>query len=49
MNQKKIGKFISELRKNKNMTQEDLANKLKVSSKSVSRWEMAIICQITQS
>lgn len=39
MNQEQIGKFISESRKNKNMTQEELAEKLRVSSKSVSRWE----------
>ena len=39
MNQEKIGKFITELRKEKNMTQEQLAEKLGVSNKSVSRWE----------
>ena len=39
MNQEKIGKFISELRKEKNMTQEQLAEKLGISNKSVSRWE----------
>ena len=39
MNQEKIGKFISELRKKKNMTQEQLAEKLGVSNKSISRWE----------
>ncbi|HPF82573.1 MAG TPA: helix-turn-helix domain-containing protein [Bacilli bacterium] len=39
MNQEKIGKFISKLRKEKNMTQEQLAEKLNVSNKSVSRWE----------
>lgn len=39
MNQEKIGKFISKLRKQKNMTQEQLAEKLGVSNKSISRWE----------
>src|SRR5574344_1927253 len=39
MDQEKIGKFIAESRKNKNMTQEGLAEKLKVNSRSVSRWE----------
>lgn len=37
MNQEKIGKFISKLRKERNLTQEDLAEKLNISSKSVSR------------
>lgn len=39
MNQEKIGKFISELRKDNNMTQEQLAEKLGVTDKSISRWE----------
>ena len=39
MNQEKIGMFIGEERKNKNLTQEQLANKLGVTSKSISRWE----------
>ena len=39
MNQEKIGKFISTLRKEKNMTQEQLAEKLGVTDKSISRWE----------
>ena len=39
MNQEKIGKFIAECRKQKNLTQEQLAEKLGISSKSVSRWE----------
>lgn len=39
MNQVKIGKFISECRKNINLTQEQLAEKLGVTSKSISRWE----------
>ena len=39
MNQEKIGKFIAQQRKEKNLTQEELAEKLGVSGKSVSRWE----------
>ena len=35
----KIGKFIASKRKEKNMTQEDLANILGVTNKTVSRWE----------
>lgn len=39
MEQEKIGKFIAKCRKNKNMTQEELAEKLNVNVKSISRWE----------
>lgn len=39
MNQEKIGKFISECRKEKQLTQEQLAMQLGVTSKSVSKWE----------
>ncbi|MBP3256059.1 MAG: helix-turn-helix transcriptional regulator [Clostridia bacterium] len=39
MNQEKIGVFIANCRKEKKLTQEQLAEKLGVSSKSVSRWE----------
>ena len=35
----KIGKFIAENRKKKDMTQEQLAEKLGVTSKTISRWE----------
>lgn len=35
----KCGEFIAELRKEKNLTQKDLANKLNVSDKAISRWE----------
>lgn len=35
----KIGKFISEVRKGKNLTQVDLGNLLRVSDKAVSKWE----------
>lgn len=39
MNQEKIGLFIAKCRREKNMTQEDLAEILGVSNKSISRWE----------
>lgn len=39
MNQEKIELFIAKCRREKNMTQEDLAEKLGVSNKSISRWE----------
>ena len=39
MNQKKIGAFLKELRKEKNLTQEQLAERMFVSSKTISRWE----------
>lgn len=39
MNQKKIGAFLKELRKEKVLTQEQLAEKFNVSSRTVSRWE----------
>ena len=39
MNQEKIGKFIAQCRKEKNMTQEQLAERLGVTNKSISRWE----------
>lgn len=39
MNQVKIGKFISALRKENGMTQEQLGEKLGVTNKTVSRWE----------
>lgn len=35
----KIGKFIAELRKEKNLTQEELGEKLGVTNKTISRWE----------
>ena len=39
MNQEKIGKFILECRKEKNLTQTELAEKLDVTDKSISNWE----------
>ncbi len=39
MNMERIAKFLRERRKEKEMTQEQLAEKLGVSSRTVSRWE----------
>ena len=39
MNQEKIGKFIAEVRKKKNMTQQELADRLGITDRAVSNWE----------
>lgn len=39
MEQAKIGKFIAECRKNKNMTQAELAEKLNITDRAISKWE----------
>ena len=39
MNQLVTGKFIALKRKQKNLTQEQLAEKLGVSNKTISKWE----------
>ena len=39
MNQEKIGKFIAECRKLKKLTQEQLAEKLGITAKAISKWE----------
>lgn len=39
MNIQKIGNYIKELRCKNNLTQEELANKIYVTNKAVSRWE----------
>ncbi len=39
MDQRKIGAFLKELRKEKNMTQEQLAEAFGVAGRTVSRWE----------
>ena len=42
MNQIKIGKFIADCRKEKNLTQEELAEKIGVSRQVVTKWESDI-------
>ena len=42
MNQKKVGLFLKTLRKEKNITQEVLAETLNVSNRTVSRWETGV-------
>ena len=44
MNYDKIGKFIQEKRKEKNLTQKELANKLGVTDRAVSKWERGVGC-----
>ena len=39
MNQEKIGKFIANCRKEKNITQQELAEKLGVSDRTIGNWE----------
>ena len=39
MNQVKIGKFIAQCRKTKNMTQAELAEKLNITDRAISKWE----------
>lgn len=45
MNQEKIGKFIQEQRKKNNLTQAELAEKLNITDRAISKWEMASLCQ----
>lgn len=42
MNQEKIGKFIANLRKEKNLTQEALAEQLGITKNAVSKWERGL-------
>lgn len=39
MDQKKTGAFLQSLRKERELTQEELAEKFSVTSRTVSRWE----------
>ena len=39
MDQSKIGQFLKQLRKEKGITQEEFAEKIGVSGRTVSRWE----------
>lgn len=42
MNQEKIGKFIAKKRKDRKLTQEQLAEKLNISKNAVSKWERGL-------
>jgi len=42
MDNKKFGEFIAELRKEKNMTQNDLAKELNLTDKAISKWERGL-------
>ena len=42
MNQDKIGKFIAERRKKQNLTQSELAEKLNITDRAVSKWERGL-------
>ena len=42
MTSKECGNFIAELRKENELTQKDLAAKINVSDKAVSRWETGV-------
>ena len=42
MDQLKIGKFIAECRKQKQLTQLQLADKLGITDKAISKWERGI-------
>lgn len=42
MDAKKFGTFIATLRKENNMTQVELAQKLQVTDKAVSKWERGL-------
>ena len=44
MSNKTLGQMICSLRKEKNMTQNDLAEKMNVTDKAVSKWERNLSC-----
>ena len=45
IDKEKFGTFLSQLRREKGMTQKDLAEKLFVSDKAVSKWERGLSCR----
>ncbi len=42
MNQEAIGKFIANCRKEKNLTQMQLAEKLNITNRAISKWETGV-------
>ena len=44
MDCKKVGSLIYELRKNKNMTQKQIADLMNISDKTISKWERGLGC-----
>ena len=42
MDAEKIGKFICKLRTDKNLTQSQLAERIQVTNKAISRWERGV-------
>ena len=44
MGENKIGQFIAKLRKEKQMTQRELAEQLHITDKAVSKWERGLSC-----
>lgn len=48
MTNKSMGEIISTLRKEKGMTQKELADMLNITDKAVSKWERDIACPDTQ-
>lgn len=48
MTSKSMGEIISRRRKEKGMTQKELADQLNVTDKAVSKWERSIACPDTQ-
>ena len=44
MDVKKVGEFIKQKRKEKKLTQKDLAQKLSITDRAISKWERGICC-----
>lgn len=49
LNQIEIGKFIAKCRKEKKLTQAQLAEKLNITDRAVSKWETGKVCPIHRS
>jgi len=44
MDVKKVGEFIKQKRKEKKLTQKELAQKLSITDRAISKWERGICC-----